>query len=51
MLKRDRVREILNLDVMLIEIVVIPLLAAFYIAVLNQSCCCMGEFAMLNGCC
>ena len=32
-LKRDRVREILNLDVMLIEIVVILLSVVFYVAV------------------
>ena len=38
-----------NLDATLIEIVVILLLVAFYITVWNQLCCCLGEFAMLNG--
>jgi len=43
--------EILNLDVTLIEIVVIPVLVAFYVADSNQLCCYVSEFAMLNECC
>ena len=43
--------EILNLDVTLIEIVVILVLVAFYIANSNQLCCYVSEFAMLSECC
>ena len=50
MLKRDRVKEIFNLEVALIESVDILMLVASYIAVWNKICCCLGEFSMLNGC-
>jgi len=46
--KKSNAKEILNLVAILNEIVVIPLVA-FYIAIWNQLCCCLGEFVMLNG--
>ena len=44
----DSVKVILNLDVTLIEMVVIPLLLTFNIVVWDQLCCCVSEFAMLT---
>jgi len=50
MLKRVIVKEIFNLEVMLIETADIPLLVASYIAVWNEICYYLGEFSMLNEC-
>jgi len=50
-LKRDRVKEILNLDRTYVDRNSrYSIVGCVYIVVSNQLCCCLGELAMPNGC-
>ena len=48
--EKNNAKEIFSLDVALIEIIINPMLVAFYIVVWNQTYYCLGEIVVLNGC-